>query len=718
LPLVAAVAIAAAAEPPTGLQRLTDLWRLPEIALGVRTFGTSSFDPTGGNNDGFSGVYSRLYWDRTANVLYDAEGPGCVYRIWFTLLNPVSHLKFYIDDNPLPALDVLVPDFFAGRTAPFSPPLVWDAAASSGGYVSYVPICYQRRLVITASVWTFFFNITAQSYRSDVSTTNFTGGADYSAVRRMYDPAAAGTDPKDLAGVVYEKTRLRLAPGATAPIFSRAGFGEIASLRLRPAAFDANTLQRVRLIASFDGAAPSVDMPLALFFGAVRPKSKPAALLFGRRADELYSFFPMPFFTSAQLALASDSAGPIEIDAEVGWRPRMPDDYAATFAAVQSVSAPTKIGQDHVFAALTGQGKIVGVVQESSSDNGQYFLEGDERYWADGQRSPTIQGTGTEDYYNGGWYFKNGPFSLPTHGLADEFYGPAGLTLVMYRQHVADSLEFYDGATFSIEHDATDDYDGETYRSCTFVYRVAEPALVLAEEFSLGDPAARRRVQYAGAADRPVGPDRFTYEGVPHPEPVEEAGVRSTGAARFTVRVNPHNDGIRLVRRIDQKEGRETVRVRIDGVDAGVWRAPERNASRRWRDAVFDPPPALTQGKEVVEISLANETPGRAYTQYHYWIYNWKRPLLTRLTDLTLGAPADALRVGEEMPLTAIGQYRSGHTVETAGWVNYRLSDPALARIEFGRLRALAPGELTIAATTAALTSNAIRIVIVGRLGD
>ncbi len=34
------------------------------------------------------------------------------------------------------------------------------------------------------------------------------------------------------------------------------------------------------------------------------------------------------------------------------------------------------------------------------------FLEGDERVFVDGQESPHIYGTGTEDFYESGWYFR------------------------------------------------------------------------------------------------------------------------------------------------------------------------------------------------------------------------------------------------------------------------------------------------------------------------
>jgi len=705
-------AATARAELLTGVARMTDLWQLPQIELGVRTFGTSSFDRAGLNDDGFTGLSSRLYWQDGMNILFDAEGPGCVYRIWFTGLFPFSHLRFYVDDQTEPIVNDRLPDFFAGQLAPFTPPLVWDQAASSGGFVSYVPICYQKRLVIGATIWTFFYNITAQAYRGDTTVTSFTGTEDYSTVRRLYDPAAAGTDPKNAAGVTLRQTQIQIPPGATTPIFSQTGAGQIASLRFKPASLDAALLTSVRLTAAFDGGSPTVDIPLGLFFGASRPDSTVSALLFGVRDGVLYSFFPMPFFTGVQLALANDSAAPVALDVEVGWTSRPPDDYAGTFETVHQVSDPTVIGRDYQFASLTGQGKMVGVVHVAAGRSGPRFLEGNETFWADGQRSPSIQGTGTEDYYNAGWYFKHGPFTLPTHGAPEHYLGPDGDTYDMYRVQAADALEFYDGATFAIQHDAFDEYNDEAYRSCVFAYRVNEAALVPADEFGLADAADRQRVGYHGTADAPVGPNSFVYEGTRPPEVIVDSGVRSTGAARFTMRVNPFNDGVRLVRRIDQGQGRQAVNVSVNGVAAGVWRSPERNKFKRWRDAVFDLPPALTKGHATLEISLDNALPGRAFTQYRYWVLNWKRPLLTRLTDLAVRAAKTQIRVGEEIALAAAGHYSSGAAVDVSGWSEFRLSNPALARVECARFRALAPGTVYVLAAAGPQTSPAVKIVI------
>ena len=703
-----------AAAQATGLARMTDLWALPGVRPGVHSFGNSSFDRSGLNNDGFTGAFSRLYREDGRHVLFDAQGPGCVYRMWFTRLGDDTRLQFFVDDMRAPVVDVDIEDFFDGVLAPFTPPLVWNDKASSGGFVTYVPICYRERLKITSTGKTYFYSFNAHRYQAGTPVTSFTGDEDYDLARAVYDPFAAGQDPKDTTGVTYATHAVTLPAGEEVVLFSGKGAGQIASLRLTPALITDELLQNVRLLAYFDGVAqPAVDVPLGLFFGANHAGYQVTALLFGQLDGTLFSFFPMPFFAGAVLALRSEAEKSFSLAVKVGTRTDMPDDYAGTFTTVHALSAPPRLGSDHVFLDVAGQGKVVGVVQISGGD-GRDYLEGDERYHPDGLRTPTVHGTGTEDYYNGGWYFNQGLFSLPTHGFPMRVVKDGWDTAGMYRVHVGDDLTFHGGAKFSIEHDAINGAIDEDYRSCAFLYRLDEPALVLEAEFDVGDAAAENEFLYAGTADQATGFDFYFYEGDSDLDLIVDSGYTSTGTVVFTVPINPHNDGVRLVRRRDQTLGSELVRVRVDGQDAGLWRSSDRNIFKRWRDTVLDIPAALTQGRDRIEIELVNVPARRGgwFTQYRYWVYSWKRPLLTRLVDLELLASAASLMVGESLELSVGGEYPSGNVDEVAGWVDYELSPPGLAEVVNGRLHALAPGTVRVVATTGALSGNAITIDI------
>src|SRR5471030_2435260 len=67
----------------TELKRLYDIQQLPTYIDGSYEWGKSSYDTTGGNDDGFSGRYSfvRKNPDGTL-VIFEAKGKGVINRIW------------------------------------------------------------------------------------------------------------------------------------------------------------------------------------------------------------------------------------------------------------------------------------------------------------------------------------------------------------------------------------------------------------------------------------------------------------------------------------------------------------------------------------------------------------------------------------------------------------------------------------------------------------
>src|SRR5262245_47330440 len=80
LTLIAAVSNGSAAS--LGLQSLYRLDLLPTLRDSVHVGSVSSYDRTGGNDDGFSGKYSFVRKEPEGLVLADLKGSGVIYRIW------------------------------------------------------------------------------------------------------------------------------------------------------------------------------------------------------------------------------------------------------------------------------------------------------------------------------------------------------------------------------------------------------------------------------------------------------------------------------------------------------------------------------------------------------------------------------------------------------------------------------------------------------------
>ncbi len=58
----------------------------------------------------------------------------------------------------------------------------------------------------------------------------------------------------------------------------------------------------------------------------------------------------------------------------------------------------------------------MGVTQAVEQNQEGWFGEGDDMIFIDGDAMPTINGTGTEDYYNGAWDFGGQAFAYQHQG--------------------------------------------------------------------------------------------------------------------------------------------------------------------------------------------------------------------------------------------------------------------------------------------------------------
>ena len=105
------------------------------------------------------------------------------------------------------------------------------------------------------------------------------------------------------------------------------------------------------------------------------------------------------------------------------------------------------------------------------------FLEGDEMLWIDDRDKSFFHGTGTEDYFNGGWYFGGtGCFPYSGCGVHQDSQGRCHA----YRIHVSDVVPFQRTARIAIEHGPANDVPAD-YCGTTFWYAAPETVAETAE---------------------------------------------------------------------------------------------------------------------------------------------------------------------------------------------------------------------------------------------
>lgn len=112
-----------------------------------------------------------------------------------------------------------------------------------------------------------------------------------------------------------------------------------------------------------------------------------------------------------------------------------------------------KTGKDnYVFADIKGKGHFVGINYYVQNPSPMWYGEGDDMWFIDGEDTPSLIGTGTEDFFNTAWCPKE-PFSHPYFGYprVNNDIGWLGRTHV-YRFFIDDPIYFEKSLRGTIEH--------------------------------------------------------------------------------------------------------------------------------------------------------------------------------------------------------------------------------------------------------------------------
>lgn len=222
----------------------------------------------------------------------------------------------------------------------------------------------------------------------------------------------------------------------------------------------------------------------------------------------LWDWWPMPFANSTRVTLVNTTAatvpgiaGDVTTTPDAQWAAALASGRAGYFTA-RAHAGPTIQGQDWVFADEQGHGKFVGVshtirgqrTKTAFSDGAPYFLEGAERVYTDGAASPQWYGTGTEDLYEGGWYFKDGThFSDPLNGQPDQRTATGGCAdycVAVYRIMLADAIGYHSALRFGIEHGKRNMVQPD-YSSTAFLYTQPDAVLTGSDDVRPADPVDR-----------------------------------------------------------------------------------------------------------------------------------------------------------------------------------------------------------------------------------
>jgi hypothetical protein len=302
------------------------------------------------------------------------------------------------------------------------------------------------------------------------------------------DPTGANNDAR------------RIAPGATLTALNTDGPGTISHIWFTIADNEPYNLKRIVLRMYWDGeTSPSVETPIGDFFGLGLGTyyNWQSEMLSVGSVKALNCFFPMPFGSHARITVTNEGKEPVNalyfnIDYRKYAHPLTADTlyFHAQYRQAQpnhgwtnkwtsngdsAVNNKANLdGKDnYVWMEATGHGQYVGVTMSVLQNQDKWWGEGDDMFFIDGAKLPSIAGTGSEDYFLGAWDFGGKPFSYSLYGAPVVGKELAKSQSSVYRFHFDSPIPFSKSFKATIEHGHAN-ARSDNYYSVAYWYQ-AEP---------------------------------------------------------------------------------------------------------------------------------------------------------------------------------------------------------------------------------------------------
>jgi hypothetical protein len=330
------------------------------------------------------------------------------------------------------------------------------------------------------------------------------------STKRPVEPAAPATPPP-APEALFSMARLRdykchrssswdrtggnadftpVDPGRSITLLDVKGPGVITHIWFTINSDDHMHLKNLVLRAWWDGeSSPSIAAPIGDFYGLMLGEyfTYQSGLLTVAPQKALNCYFQMPFDSAARITLTNEGkvrTNNLYYAVDYTTVAALPSNLGR-FHAQYRQAAPCRKSADttgknlsgadnYVFFEATGRGHFVGVTQGVLQNADGWFGEGDDMFFIDGDTQPTINGTGTEDYYNGAWDFYGNAFANMRQG-APYIVDPerTGGRYCLYRWHTESFITFEKSIKVTIEHGHGNDR-ADNFYSVAYWYQ-AEP---------------------------------------------------------------------------------------------------------------------------------------------------------------------------------------------------------------------------------------------------
>lgn len=631
-------------EIPLGLDAYRMWDQLPSQRIGERAYMISTYMREGGNRAADSRNFLWMGEDEDFNVTLDVIGSGVLYfkrtnhwhgSPWHYVVDGTDNMiEETGTSDPENAKETVDHATFIPEES-FPEPLTYTWTTTKGADLMWRPIGFEESLQLAYSRtfygtgYYIFKRYANEDYLSQPIQSWSLGDRPEQDVIDLLKRSGTDIAPQ---GIATERGTISL--DETRKIFADIrdeGPSVVRALKFTLPIEEAEDLEKVRLQVTWDDrAAPSIDAPLALFYGAgtlynrdqqeylVRGFPINIRFDYNNGQAELSCYYPMPFFSSARFELTGIEPGSSEIDYEIRYEPYDEEPHwSSYFHATYKDFPDPELGEDLTLLDTRGiegedvwSGLFTGTTYTFTKRNFLQTLEADPRFFFDGARTPQAHGTGSEEWGGGGDYWGGETMTLPFAGHPvgarnkDEAKNEKDLLHSAYRFLIADAMPFGNRAIINLEHGGWN-LSKEHYETVTYWYGLPAASLVKTDVLDIGKAESEEYHEYDSPHASEVQQITSRYDGLSidtYPDHAweltedqremynryigaevfpahQEDGRYTRGASEFTVHLDPDNYGALLRRTLDYSFPNQKARVFVaDAEDdnpqweeAGIW---------------------------------------------------------------------------------------------------------------------------------------------------
>ncbi len=291
---------------------------------------------------------------------------------------------------------------------------------------------------------------TSDAKSFSISPENFSGEKGKGG---MATEGVASSAARDLGRGWKVNPFVVIEPGKTFTLGEISGPGSIQHIWMTPTG-----TWRFSILRMYwdDETEPSVEAPVGDFFAMGWGKYAPITSLAicVNPGSAFNSYWPMPFRRKARITMENIDTRSMRLYYQIDYtRTQIPADAAYFHAQFRRVNPLPYKDVYTIVDKIKGKGQYVGTYMAWGVKSNGWWGEGEIKFYLDGDKDfPTINGTGTEDYFCGSYNFENQekkqyePFTTPYSGLI-QVIKPDGLyqsqqRFGLYRWHIPDPVRF------------------------------------------------------------------------------------------------------------------------------------------------------------------------------------------------------------------------------------------------------------------------------------